>query len=178
MMNYDWIWDAGKVTRWCCHCHGRCYILLLCFLFFGISWLHVCPDVCWYLLMLFTIPTCDVWICTMCTLLTMFFQDCTCKSSLDKNWLQYTCQVYQPSMHAQRLFWNFSSIGDPNSIGYQASAVAQDLVKVSLTWQSSGCNQTGETWKKLMDKLTFMWFNIFWGTFKFGKGWSHNSWNI
>ena len=39
--------------------------------------------------------------------------------------------------------FTFSDIGDPNSIGYQASAVAQDLVSVRLTWQSSGYKKWG-----------------------------------
>ena len=39
--------------------------------------------------------------------------------------------------------FTFSDIGDPNSICYQASAVAQDVVSVRMTWQSSGYKKWG-----------------------------------
>ena len=76
--------------------------------------------------------------------------------------------------------FTFSDIGDPNSICYQASAVAQDLVSVRLTWQSSGYKKMGiPLWvQKMGIPLNIHIYHIsvgsdliqfFFGTFKVGK---------
>ena len=149
---------------------------------------HVCIMIAsclpWCLLMLFTLPTLDALICAMCTM--FFSQDQTCKWPLNENWLQYNaCRVYQPSMHAQRLFWTFSpfpTLGIPTPFAirraqwrrtWSASGWPGNPVATKNGDTSVGTKKWGYLWTYtyIIYQLIVIWFIFFLGTFKVGKSW-------
>ena len=131
----------------------------------------------WCLLMLFTLPTLDALICAMCTMFFFFPQDHTCKWPLNENWLQYNaCRVYQPSMHAQRLFWTFSpfpTLGIPTPLAirraqwrrtWSASGWPGNPVGTKNGDTSVGTKKWGYLWTYtyIIYQLIVIWFNFFW----------------
>ena len=188
-MNYDWIWDAGKVARCCYHCRGCCcYCCWWFWQYHGYmfaSCLHH-DSIMFAMMFVDVVHSSHIGCFDLCYVYHVFSQDQTCKWPLNENWLQYNaCRVYQPSMHAQRLFWTFSpfpTLGIPTPFAirraqwrrtWSASGWPGNPVGTKNGDTSVGTKKWGYLWTYtyIIYQLIVIWFNFFLGTFKVGKSW-------